>query len=106
MIPREEINKVKESAKIADVVHYLNNITINKTSSTKLLAHCNCCGTDKKLSVHLGKNIATCFKCDQSGRTSTLDPLGLMMHPAYGNMKFPIAVRELAQLSNIIIQDQ
>ena len=104
MIHKDTISDVKQSAKIADVVHGLNNVSIQKTSPTKLLAHCNCCDTDKKLTVTINKNIATCFKCDQSGRTSTLDPLGMLMHPAYGNMKFPDAIQWLANTYSILIK--
>jgi len=105
MISKEAISDIKNLANIADVIHGLSNITVNKTSNTKLLCHCNCCQSDKKLTVHIAKNIATCFKCDQSGKTSTLDSVSLLMHPAYGNMAFPIAIKWLADTYNYNLPD-
>jgi DNA primase len=100
MIPQEHIEAVKSLAKITDVVERLSSVEINsrKSNERRIIAKCNCCGTPNKLQVTIAKNIATCFKCDQTGRTSTLNPVGMLTSPHYGRMTFPEAIRFLADM--------
>jgi DNA primase len=106
MIPPEIIQDIKSHAKINDVVQGLSNIRIQTTSGTKLTATCNVCNTPKKLNISIPRNIATCFKCDQSGKSSTLNPIGMLMSPHYGNKSFPDALQWLADTYNISIPKQ
>lgn len=102
-IPQETIDELKRVARIEDVV--IEFLTV-QTKGNRLKANCPKCNGKEKINVHKGKNIATCFKCDQTGKQSTYDPIRFLMDPDYGNLSYPEALKWLGNFYNIIVEEE
>jgi len=102
MIPKHTEDELKRLARIEDIAPRFTKVVAR---GNRIIGECKVCGTDGKLTIHKAKNIATCFKCDQSGQTSTLDPIGMLRDAHYGNLSYGDALRWLASEYNVIIDE-
>lgn len=102
MYKNEQIDALKRDVRIQQVLEAKCQPVVAKGRT--ITGKCPKCGTDGGLKVQVAKNTATCFHCDQSGKTSTYNPLSLLHH-ALG-MEFKEAVEWLADAGGVVLEKE